>query len=115
MIGTSAHDMVLFWQALLGGRIVPPRTVDQAFARLYPMFEPGMYYGRGVMLTEFTGKNNEKVAWLGHSGGTPGIKAVVAYDPAISCFLAVAINGNVSAEATANKLRDVVKVHLATP
>jgi D-alanyl-D-alanine carboxypeptidase len=112
-IGASAHDMVLFWQALLAGKILRKQTVEQAYSRLYPMFEPGLFYGRGVMLTEFTDKDNAKVVWLGHSGGTPGIKAVIAYDLEARIFLAVSINGDTSAEATANKLLSVVKTHRA--
>ncbi len=112
-IAATAHDMVLFWQAMLSGTIVPQATVERAFARLYPMFEPGLFYGRGVMLFEFQDKDREKILWLGHSGGTPGIKAVVAYDVRAKLFLAVAINGDVSAEATANKLRQTVIDHHA--
>jgi|GEM_PF-455668 len=107
-IAASAHDMALFWQAVLAGKLLRPATVEQAYARLFPMFDPGTFYGRGVMLTEFTTKEGEKIAWLGHSGGTPGLKSVVAYDPQAKLFLAVALNGDVSAEATANKLRQVV-------
>jgi D-alanyl-D-alanine carboxypeptidase len=112
-IGASARDMVLFWQSFLGGRIVRQQTVVRAYSQLYPMFERGMFYGRGVMLTEFADKNDEKVVWLGHSGGTPGLKAVIAYDLESRIFLAVAINGDVSAEAAANTLRKVVKAHRA--
>jgi D-alanyl-D-alanine carboxypeptidase len=113
-IGASAHDMVLFWHGLLAGKVLRQQTVEHAYTHLYPMFEPGMFYGRGVMLTEFSDKDNEKVVWLGHSGGTPGLRAVIAYDVDSRIFLAVAINGDVSAEAVANKLRRVVKEHRAT-
>lgn len=39
--------------------------------------------------------------WLGHSGGAPGIKAVVAWSPVDRAFVAVAPTGDGSAEATA--------------
>jgi len=112
-IGASARDMVVFWQSVLAGRILRPQTVVHAYAQLYPMFEQGLFYGRGVMLTEFTDTDKEKVVWLVHSGGTPGIKALIAYDLNSRIFLAVAINGNVSAEAAANRLRKIVKEHRA--
>jgi len=41
---------------------------------------------------------------IGHSGGTPGAKAVVAYSLADKAFVAVALNTDGSAEATANLL-----------
>jgi hypothetical protein len=40
---------------------------------------------------------------------------VLAYDLDSRIFLAVAINGDVSAEAAANALRKVVKAHRAVP
>ncbi|MDX1996732.1 MAG: hypothetical protein SF066_03350, partial [Thermoanaerobaculia bacterium] len=56
-------------------------------------------YGRGVMLYDVAG-----LRWLGHSGGTPGAKAVVAYSPADDAFVAVALNTDGPAEAVANLL-----------
>lgn len=46
----SAEDMLAFWHALLTGRLLSLHTVAQMFDRLYPMFDSGSYYGRGVML-----------------------------------------------------------------
>ena len=42
--------------------------------------------------------------WLGHSGGLPGAKAVVAYSMQTRAFVAVALTGEGSPEATANLL-----------
>ena len=42
--------------------------------------------------------------WIGHSGGSPGIKAVVAFSPGDQAFVAVALTGDGSAEACANLL-----------
>ena len=113
-IASSAGDMIRFWQAFLTGKLLPPSQVEQAFARLYPMFGSPEFYGRGVMLYEFEDRQKQKVVWLGHSGGTPGIKTVMAFDVDAGIFLAVALNGNFTAEASANKLRTIVLEHRAT-
>lgn len=100
----TAADMVRFWHALLGGRILQPETVRQQFQRLYPMFENGTFYGRGVMLYDVPDKDGRRLTWLGHSGGSPGTKALVAYSVDSNAFVAVALNNDGSAEATANLL-----------
>ena len=56
-IAGSAEDMVRFWQALLGGRLLKHQTVRGLFERLYPMFDQGTYYGRGVMLYDYSNGN----------------------------------------------------------
>lgn len=112
-IASTAKDMVTFWSALLSGRIVGPEAVRQAFDRLYPMFDsPGLFYGRGVMLAEFDDEGRN--VWLSHSGGTPGLKSVAAYDTGAGVFVAVALNGDVSAEASANKLLKEVRRFLSS-
>ena len=114
IIAGSARDMVRFWQALLAGELVPQATVVEAYARLYPMFQQPTYYGRGVMLYELPA-GAAKRTWLGHSGGTPGMKTVVAYEPQSRIFVAVALNGDASAEACANKLLQTVTQFRAEP
>jgi len=104
IIVAPAEDMVRFWQAMLAGRLVGAASVRHAYAHLYPMFDPGTFYGRGVMLIEFRDGDAPPNVWLGHGGGTPSAKAVVAYDTASRVFIAVAINGDVSAEAAAYRL-----------
>jgi D-alanyl-D-alanine carboxypeptidase len=104
IIVAPAEDMVRFWQAMLAGRLVGAASVRHAYDHLYPMFDPGTYYGRGVMLIEFRDGDAPPNVWLGHGGGTPSAKAVIAYDTASRVFIAVAINGDVSAEAAAYRL-----------
>ena len=103
-IVATAADMVRFWQALLAGQLLKPETVHSQFARLYPMFGNGTFYGRGVMLYDVPTKEGGHATWLGHSGGTDGIKAVIAYSVDAKAFVAVALNADGSAEATANLL-----------
>ncbi len=104
-----AEELVRFWSALLGGQLVKPKTVQEMFERLYPMFGQPQFYGRGVMLYEVPKPDGGTQVWLGHSGGCPGIKAVVAYAPEAGAFVAVALNNDGSAEATAHLLLKALK------
>ncbi|HKQ56584.1 MAG TPA: serine hydrolase, partial [Candidatus Eisenbacteria bacterium] len=110
VIVASAGDLVTFWQALLSGRLTAARSVRDAYQALYPMYDQGTYYGRGVMLIEFQGAAGGET-WLGHGGGTPSAKAVIAWDPRSRVFVAVAINGDVSAEAAAYRLIREVRAY----
>lgn len=112
IIASTADDMLHFWQELLTGRLTSPDSVQESFARLYPMFEPSLFYGRGVMLVEVP-TMPQKSTWLAHAGGTPGLKSILAYDVGSRLFVAVALNGNAPAEATANKLLQEVKAFQA--
>lgn len=96
-----ADEMIAYWHALLAGHLLRPNEQALLFERLYPMFDPGLYYGRGVMLYEVPDPEGPARVWLGHSGGTPGAKAVVAWSPYDSAFVAVALTGDGSSEATA--------------
>lgn len=105
----SAKELVRFWHALLGGQLVKPKTMQGMFERLYPMFGQPQFYGRGVMLYEVPKPDGGTQVWLGHSGGCPGIKAVVACAPEAGAFVAVALNNDGSAEATAHLLLKALK------
>ncbi len=107
----SAEDMLRFWHAVLARKLLSPENTARMFETLYPMFDRGTYYGRGVMLYELPGDNGSMKAWLGHSGGTPGAKAVVVYSPADQAFVSVSLSGDGPAEASANLLLK----QLATP
>ncbi|MCY1062622.1 serine hydrolase [Nannocystis sp. SCPEA4] len=62
-----------------------------------PIFDdPALRYGRGMMLYEAAGGPGLMV---GHSGGAPGFRAIVAYLPAEPAFVAVMINDERPAEA----------------
>jgi D-alanyl-D-alanine carboxypeptidase len=99
----SAQDMIVFWRALLAGGLLNKENTARLFERLYPMFDPGTFYGRGVMLYSFNDLSVPRT-WLGHSGGAPGAKAVVVYSPDDQALVAVAITGDGSVEAAANAL-----------
>ena len=75
------------------------------------MYDSNTFYGRGVMLYDFADQNGQRHTWLGHSGGTPGLRALMAYDMEAGVYVAVAMNANVSTEAAANKLLGIVNEH----
>jgi D-alanyl-D-alanine carboxypeptidase len=99
----DATSMVLLLHDLLGGRIIDPGQVERMTRTLYPMFEDPLWYGLGLMVFDVADPEGERV-WIGHSGGVPGARAVVAYDPLLGAIAAVALTGEGSAEASANLL-----------
>lgn len=100
----SADDMLRFWHALLTAKLLTAEHTTGLVEQLYPMFDQGTFYGRGVMLYAFSHPTLGARTWIGHSGGSPGIKAVVLFSPADQAFVAVALTGDGSAEACANLL-----------
>ncbi len=102
---SDAGDMLRVLKALLEGELLAQDAVRAQFATLYPMFNQPMYYGRGVMVYRLPGGDAAvPVLWLGHGGGTPGGKAIVAYAPAEKSYVAVALTGDGPAEAIAFRL-----------
>jgi D-alanyl-D-alanine carboxypeptidase len=101
----DAEAMIEFWRSLLAGDLVSLATVRSQFAMLYPMFGDPQSYGMGVMTYELPNPSiAEPLIWVGHSGGAPGVKAIVAYSLADGAFVAVALSGDGSVEASANLL-----------
>lgn len=95
-----AEDMVRFLAALLSDEIYPRYLLRDSLTELYPMFDDGTYYGQGIMLYDID-TNANSINWLGHSGGTPSVKAILAYDIERHVLVAVAVNGDAPAEAIA--------------
>jgi D-alanyl-D-alanine carboxypeptidase len=102
-VAAGALDMIRFEQALLAGNLLKAQTRERMLRDLYPMFERGMYYGLGVMVYDVPDRG-KRLYWIGHSGGAPGVKALSIYAPGQNAFVAVALTGDGSAEATANLL-----------
>lgn len=107
MIGTS-KDMAVFLSALLTGKIIPIKEVHNMMKDLYPMFDNGQYYGKGIMLYDFNEVNQTKKSWIGHSGGTENYKSIVAYDIQTKIIIAISINENIPVEAVAYKLMELI-------
>jgi D-alanyl-D-alanine carboxypeptidase len=106
-IVASAEDMVVFLAAMLAGEIYPRHLLTNSLEPFYPMFDNGTYYGQGIMLYDID-QGEIAINWLGHSGGTPNTKAVVAFDLNRQVFVAVAVNADAPAEAIALRLVEVV-------
>ncbi|MBI1339599.1 serine hydrolase [bacterium] len=101
----DADGMIGFLSALLGGELLSPGMTQAMVERLYPMFGQPPGYGRGLMVYELPAEPGRGAdVWLGHSGGAPGVKAIVAYSLAEKTFVAVALTGDGPAEAAANLL-----------
>lgn len=102
----SAADVVRFWRALMANRLHSAEMTRRRFARLYPMAGVGPgYYGLGVMVSDLSAADPKASdTWLGHAGGLPGARAVVAYSLEKQAYVAVALTGEGSPEATANLL-----------
>ncbi len=99
----SSPDMIAFLQALLGARILKPETTASLLRTPYPMFDPGTFYGLGLMLYDIPGQPSN-LYWVGHSGGAPGVAAQVAWSPRDKAFVAVALTGEGAPAAFANAL-----------
>lgn len=97
----DASSMARFLRDLLSGQILPRAQVHAMFTALYPMNDAGLWYGVGAMVYDVSSTGTPRL-WLGHSGGVPGARAIVAYSPSQSAIVAVALAGDGSAEATAN-------------
>lgn len=105
----NAKDMVVLLYSLLTGKISTPGLTNDRLSDLYPMFENGMYYGRGIILFDFNEINQMNDYWIGHSGGTEDYRALLVYDVATKAFVAVAVNQRVPVEAIARKLLEQIK------
>ncbi|MDX5393805.1 MAG: beta-lactamase family protein [Caulobacteraceae bacterium] len=105
-LAASALDVVRFWRDLLADRLHGSQATRRRFYRLFPMtgIGPG-HYGLGVMVNDLAAADPTAAdVWLGHSGGLPGAKAMVAYSMQTRAFVAVALTGEGSPESTANLL-----------
>jgi D-alanyl-D-alanine carboxypeptidase len=107
----SAADMVRFWAALLAGRLIDRSQIEAMTALLYPMMDPGTFYGLGTMVFDVP-DGGQRLLWVGHAGGTPGASALVAYAAADHAFVAVALTGDGSAVASANVLLKAIGADL---
>lgn len=107
-IAANATDMVKLLYSLMSGKLPATSTIHSRLADLFPMFDKGEYYGKGVMLIDFADITNEQDMWIGHTGGTGSYRALLAYDVNTKVFVAVSINAHISVEAVSRKLLRVI-------
>lgn len=105
-VAASSLDMVRFWRDVMADRLHGPEATRRRFYRLHPMAGVGPgHYGLGVMVSDLSAADPAATdVWLGHSGGLPGARSVVAYSMQTRAFVAVALTGEGSPEATASLL-----------
>lgn len=107
----TPEDMARLLAGFVEGRLVDAATVAEMGRVTYPMFDAYTYYGLGLMAYRFPDGNGGTGQWIGHSGGVPGSKAVIAYDQLTGNIATVALTGDGSAEATANLLLRTANAH----
>jgi len=107
IVGNS-KDMTVFLSALLTGGIIPLENVHNMMTDLYPMFDKGQYYGKGIMLYNFKEIDDTNTVWIGHSGGTENYKAVLLFDVNSKVIMAISINENIPVESVALKLMEII-------
>ena len=105
---SNSKDMAVFLSTLLTGKIIPLKDVHNMMKDLYPMFDNGQYYGKGIMLYDFNKINKTNTVWIGHSGGTENYKAILLYDTKSKMIMAISINENIPAQAVAYKLMELM-------
>jgi D-alanyl-D-alanine carboxypeptidase len=98
-IVATPTDMLRFLIALLQGRLTGGAALTTMTADLYPMFDPGLFYGEGIMVYGLPDD-----VWVGHSGGTPGARAIVAYSLETQTYVAVVLTGAGSPESITHRL-----------
>lgn len=96
-VAASAADLVRLLHATLAGSLLRPTTVRRMLTNMLPMFgDPRQRYGAGIMLYTIP---EGPGTMIGHSGGARGCRAVVAYLPADTAYVAVLFNDEIPAEA----------------
>ena len=100
-ISANTSDILSLLAARLTGEATSTWARNESFDGLYQMFQPGQYYGLGVMVIDVPDPEFPTV-WLGHSGGSPNAKALDIYDTERATFLSLVLNTQAPAEAIAN-------------
>ncbi len=105
---SNSKDMAVFLSTLLTGKIIPIKAVHHMMKDLYPMFDKGQYYGKGIMLYDFNEIDQTNNTWIGHSGGTENYKAIVIYDIKTKAIITISINENIPVESVVYKLMELI-------
>lgn len=106
-VAGDARDMVRLLHAWMGGRLVGREQRNAALARLHPMFGSTASYGRGVMVVDVPDEEGGTV-WIGHLGGSPDAKALLAFDVRRNAYVGLLLNTDADGEALALRLLQVL-------
>lgn len=110
-IVATPQAMIRLLHGALSGGLLEADSLSLMLERPHPMFGQPMFYGRGLMLYDVPTGTGGSLYWIGHSGGAPGVKALVVWSPGDQAYVAVALTGEGSAEATANLLLAALGSH----
>lgn len=102
-VAATPEAMIRLLHGVLSGVLLEPATVRGMLAEPRQMFGAPTWYGQGLMLFDVPSPEG-RLFWIGHSGGAPGMKAVVVWSPERQAYVAVALTGDGSPEATANRM-----------
>ncbi len=99
----TSESMTLFMRDLMSGQILREDTVALMLEEIYPTFDDGSSYGLGIMVYDLPPDAASQLL-VGHSGGAPGARALLAYSLEQNSIVAVAFTGEGPAEAFVNIL-----------
>jgi D-alanyl-D-alanine carboxypeptidase len=102
-VAATPAAMIRLLHGTLTGPLLQPETIATLLAEPRQMFGGPTWYGVGMMLYDVPTPEG-RLYWIGHSGGAPGMKAIVVWSPAERAYAAVALTGDGSPEATARRL-----------
>jgi CubicO group peptidase (beta-lactamase class C family) len=102
---STAPDLAKFAEALLGGKLVSPSTLEALTSRQIEAGPggPGGAYGYGFMIDKRRGHR-----FFGHGGGFPGISSQLDVFPELGYTVVVLSNYDMGAFPVVDALRDLI-------
>lgn len=97
----TAGDMAKFVEALRGGKLLRPETLNTLWAGKVDYMEPGSRYGYGCIVREYNGTRI-----LGHGGGWVGITDKLDFYPDLGYTVIILTNIDSDPNSIAYKLRE---------
>lgn len=99
---TTLADMARFWDAVLGGRLLPDQVVDDMRRPHSPWSDDGVSYGRGIWI-----RNGGATIWL--EGSDPGVSFHSAVDPEDGVLTTVISNTTDGAWPIRRRIDEIVR------
>ena len=93
-IAATPRDLIIFFQALMSGRLLSPSSLQIMFSDMNLMtVKQSTYYGKGMVAALETPVGNI----IGHTGGIKGFGASLFYHPKRNIFVCVMMNDDIRA------------------
>ena len=91
-IAATPRDLIIFFQALMSGRLLSPSSLQIMFSDMNLMtVKQSTYYGKGMVAALETPVGNI----IGHTGGIKGFGASLFYHPKRNIFVCVMMNDDI--------------------